>query len=167
MYSVYNVSFSANPDSWKEQAKFYLNGSNTKKGISFGYLFNGINENMRGYIKAYVSNILVYTSDAPFVNKASSIQVTERALADAGITHGSHAFRVEGYVIINGEYHLIQTLNYNIMLIDVNDDTPIIISYRVEVDATHYVEDEFEMIVLGASDEEKELVSDTLKKKHL
>lgn len=34
-------------------------------------------------------------------------------------------------------------------------DTPIVISYRIEVDENHYVEDEFEMIVLGASDEEK------------
>lgn len=42
-------------------------------------------------------------------------------------------------------------------------DTPIVISYRVEVDENHYVEDEFEMIVLGASDEEKiVIVSDWL-----
>lgn len=34
-------------------------------------------------------------------------------------------------------------------------DTPIVISYRIEVDENHYVEDSFEMIVLGASDEEK------------
>lgn len=42
-------------------------------------------------------------------------------------------------------------------------DTPIVISYRVEVDENHFVEDEFEMIVLGASDEEKiVIVSDWL-----
>ncbi len=42
-------------------------------------------------------------------------------------------------------------------------DTPIVISYRVEVDENHYVEDQFEMIVLGASDEEKiVIVSDWL-----
>ena len=34
-------------------------------------------------------------------------------------------------------------------------DTPVIISYRIEVDENHYVEDFFEMLVLGASDEEK------------
>lgn len=37
-------------------------------------------------------------------------------------------------------------------------DTPIVISYRVEVDENHYIEDEFEMIVLGASDEEKIII---------
>ncbi len=42
-------------------------------------------------------------------------------------------------------------------------DTPIVISYRIEVDENHYIEDEFEMIVLGASDEEKiTIVSDWL-----
>ena len=34
-------------------------------------------------------------------------------------------------------------------------DTPVVISYRIEVDENHYVEDFFEMLVLGASDEEK------------
>ena len=34
-------------------------------------------------------------------------------------------------------------------------DTPIIISYRIEVDNEHFYEDEFEMIVLGAPDDEK------------
>ena len=42
-------------------------------------------------------------------------------------------------------------------------DTPIVISYRIEVDETHYIEDSFEMIVLGATDEEKlEIVSSWL-----
>lgn len=126
--SVYNVSFRANPTGWKEQTKFYLNGTNTQKGISFGYLFDGINENMKGYIKAYVSNILVYESNTPFVTKDTSIQITERALSDGGIQHGAHELRIEGYVIINGQYNLIKTLIYNIMLIDVNSDVPIIIS---------------------------------------
>ena len=127
-FSVYNVSFRANPTGWKEQTKFYLNGTNTQKGISFGYLFDGINENMKGYIKAYVSNILVYESNTPFVTKDTSIQITERALSDGGIQHGAHELRIEGYVIINGQYNLIKTLIYNIMLIDVNSDVPIIIS---------------------------------------
>ena len=34
-------------------------------------------------------------------------------------------------------------------------DTPVTITYRIEVDENHYIEDFFEMIVLGASDEEK------------
>lgn len=34
-------------------------------------------------------------------------------------------------------------------------DTPVVITYRIEVDENHYVEDSFEMLVLGASDAEK------------
>ncbi len=34
-------------------------------------------------------------------------------------------------------------------------ETPVTISYRIEVDENHYYEDSFEMLVLGASDEEK------------
>ena len=34
-------------------------------------------------------------------------------------------------------------------------DTPVVISYRIEVDENHFVEDAFEMLVLGASDDEK------------
>ena len=42
-------------------------------------------------------------------------------------------------------------------------DTPIVISYRVEVDKDHYYEDEFEMVVLGAPDDEKtQIVADWL-----
>ena len=34
-------------------------------------------------------------------------------------------------------------------------DTPFVISYRVEVDENHFIEDSFEIVALGASDEEK------------
>ena len=34
-------------------------------------------------------------------------------------------------------------------------ETPVVISYKISVDETHYIEDSFEMLVLGASDEEK------------
>lgn len=34
-------------------------------------------------------------------------------------------------------------------------DTPVVISYRIEADETHYIEESFEMLVLGATDEEK------------
>ena len=42
-------------------------------------------------------------------------------------------------------------------------DTPIVISYRIEVDKDHYYESEFEMVVLGAPDDEKtEIVANWL-----
>ena len=129
LQKVYDISFGPNPDSWNERKQFTLSGSNS--GIQFGYNFTGIDEDIPGWIKTYINEIPIKQSQQTFINTTGSFDISSRDLSDAGIQHGSHTLKIEGYVVIDGVQTLVQTLTYNIMLIDPDSDVPIIISSYV------------------------------------
>lgn len=123
---IYNISFGPNPNSWNERKQFTLSGSNS--GIQFGYNFTGIDSDIPGWIKTYINEVPIKESSQTFISTSSSFDISAADLSNAGIGHGSHTFKVEGYVVIGGVKTLVQTLLYNIMLIDPSSDVPIIIS---------------------------------------
>lgn len=123
---IYDISFGPNPNSWNERKQFLLRGSNS--GIQFGYNFMGIDSNIPGWIKTYINEIPIKQSQQTFITTTGSFDISSGDLSDAGIQHGSHILKIEGYVVINGVQTLVQTLTYNIMLIDPDSDVPIIIS---------------------------------------
>lgn len=123
---IYNISFGSNPDSWNERKHFNLSGSNS--GIQFGYIFTGIDSEIPGWIKTYINDIPIKESSQTFIDTSASFDISAIDLSNAGIGHGSYTFKIEGYVVISGVKTLVQTLTYNIMLIDPSSDVPIIIS---------------------------------------
>jgi hypothetical protein len=123
----YAVTFNA-ATMWNERQQFQLT-----ENFSFNYAYNNVLSTASG-VKGRVAVYIDYESGLPVaedreVYKAQSdISIEATVMAERGLTHGARTLIVKGYVTIGGTEFLVNTLKYNIMLIDPESNEPIIIS---------------------------------------